>query len=189
MKKQTLKRSEIIANTERLILENFHRVSKQLGMVTENLVKYVIYAKPFSYPTSKRGYFNKKLNKFIENEFVNEYPKEDFICNIDDVKMAKAIAAKTDFNPDGITWEQFRHFEDRFYRESSNMTENLDTLDDMKQYFNDVIQHLEVLDSGDKCINNARTNPNVISYIKNNFERGIPANKTAEHIRDSWYGV
>lgn len=101
MKKQKLKRSEIIANTERLIFENFHRVSKQLGIITENL----------------------------------------------------------------------------------------DTLDDMKQYFNDVIHHLEVLDSGNKCINNAKTNPNIISYIKNNFERGFSADHTAGHIRDSWYGV
>ena len=36
MKKEHLTRNQIIAEKERLIIENFHRVSKQLGMVTEH---------------------------------------------------------------------------------------------------------------------------------------------------------
>lgn len=103
-----------------MIIENFHKVSKQLGILVEdkNLAKYAIYAEPYSYPNAKHGYFNKRLLKFIPNNSVNDYPKEEFICYIDDVKTARLIAPEQGFNPNNITWEQYHKFVDRFYREN-----------------------------------------------------------------------
>lgn len=56
-------------------------------------------------------------------------------------------------------------------------------------YFNNVIDKLIEIDSGEKLINVVKNKQKYFDTIKRNFENGFDSSHTANAIRDHWYGV
>ena len=78
---------------------------------------------------------------------------------------------------------------ENFHKISGKLGMITEDTNPLAEYSINVINYLGVLDSGDKCINDARTNPKVSDFIKRNFENGFDFKHTADAIRNHWYGV
>jgi hypothetical protein len=78
---------------------------------------------------------------------------------------------------------------ENFHRVSNKLGMITETSNPFVEYFTNVINYLGILDSGEKCINDAKVNPKRLAFIKQNFENGFDFKHTADAIRAHWYGV
>jgi len=58
---------------------------------------------------------------------------------------------------------------------------------ELEQYWEDIFIELKRLNSGEKILKSL--NKKYGKYIEQNFKKNINPKKTAQYIRDHWYGV
>ena len=115
-------------NTIKMTTQQFNKyITKKVNKIlteseNQKFVPYYITAgdsKYYEYPeTGGSYYYNKKINKFVTPSEVRNFDKNDFLCNIDDVKVARLAQNEIgSINPKSVKWQHFRYFEDRFFRD------------------------------------------------------------------------
>jgi len=181
---------ENIAKKESTIIESFNRVCKQLGILLEQdhrdkHDKFLLYRQPSNSPSPGHGEYLFSSGNSLEELFQNWiYTMKRGGYSISSDWIAKEKAA---FEADKENY--FVTGRPRmFYRFEVN--EGFDTMyPSLDSYFDAVIKGLYDLDSGDKLISAVEGGHRSGAHIRQNYEKKISPEKTADFIRGAWYGV